>query len=265
MSLRSAALETWSGRLFLWPGRALYVGYAADTFMHAHHALQLCVSLDASFRLRGSAQARWRAHDVALVEPDRPHQLDGRGAQLALVYLDPESDGGRTLLAPGRPRAFVLHSRANLESLRDRLRSCSTRDEAVGAVDQLMRSVDPHPVSHRSADARVARLLERIRLHPELHVSAADAARSVALSSHRFQHVFRDSTGIPLRRYLLWSRLVAAVERVAGGGTLTDAAHAAGFSDSAHLSRTFRRMFGLAPSALKKDSQFVQAHHGRAG
>jgi AraC family transcriptional regulator len=35
------------------------------------------------------------------------------------------------------------------------------------------------------------------------------------------------------------------------GETLSTAAHAAGFADSAHLSRTARTMFGLAPSALQ--------------
>ena len=42
-----------------------------------------------------------------------------------------------------------------------------------------------------------------------------------------------------------------AVEAFAGGDSLTEAAHAAGFSDSAHFSRTFRRMFGLAAAALR--------------
>jgi AraC-like DNA-binding protein len=40
------------------------------------------------------------------------------------------------------------------------------------------------------------------------------------------------------------------VDVFAAGGSLTDAAHEAGFADSAHLSRTFRRMFGVAPSSL---------------
>lgn len=35
------------------------------------------------------------------------------------------------------------------------------------------------------------------------------------------------------------------------GETLADAAHAAGFADSAHLSRTARTMFGLPPSAMQ--------------
>jgi len=32
---------------------------------------------------------------------------------------------------------------------------------------------------------------------------------------------------------------------------LTEAAHGAGFSDSSHLSRTFRRMFGIAADSLR--------------
>ena len=41
------------------------------------------------------------------------------------------------------------------------------------------------------------------------------------------------------------------VRVVAGGASLTAAAHEAGFADSAHFSRTFRRMFGVAAAALK--------------
>ena len=35
------------------------------------------------------------------------------------------------------------------------------------------------------------------------------------------------------------------------GGNLTDAATAAGFASSAHLSSTFKRMFGLSPSDIR--------------
>ena len=34
------------------------------------------------------------------------------------------------------------------------------------------------------------------------------------------------------------------------GGSWTEAAHEAGFADSAHLSRTFKRMFGMNPATL---------------
>lgn len=45
-----------------------------------------------------------------------------------------------------------------------------------------------------------------------------------------------------------------AVEQLAGGKRLTEAAHHAGFADSAHFSRTFQRMFGLPAASLELTS-----------
>ena len=69
----------------------------------------------------------------------------------------------------------------------------------------------------------------------------------------------REQMGLPIRRYALWQRMLAALGDMAGGAPTTEAAHAAGFSDAAHLSRTFRAMFGVPPSELFKNSRFVQA------
>jgi AraC family transcriptional regulator len=60
-----------------------------------------------------------------------------------------------------------------------------------------------------------------------------------------------EHTGLPFRTYLLWLRLTKAVGVFAGGRSLTEAAHEAGFADSAHFSRTFRRMFGTQAAALR--------------
>ncbi|MET0401857.1 MAG: helix-turn-helix domain-containing protein, partial [Cystobacter sp.] len=49
------------------------------------------------------------------------------------------------------------------------------------------------------------------------------------------------------------------------GMPLGEAAQAAGFADAAHMSRTFRRMLGMPPSALRgaRRSQLVQARGAR--
>ncbi|MFN3163646.1 MAG: helix-turn-helix transcriptional regulator [Pseudohongiellaceae bacterium] len=75
---------------------------------------------------------------------------------------------------------------------------------------------------------------------------AADVAKDLALSEGRFLHLFKQEMGIAWRPYLLWRRLLCSVRLLNRGRSATETAYVAGFSDSAHLSRTFRKMFGLS-------------------
>jgi len=63
-------------------------------------------------------------------------------------------------------------------------------------------------------------------------------------------HIFTESVGVPLRPYILWLRLQRAACDLMEGYSVTSAAHSAGFSDGAHLTRTFRRMLGMTPTDL---------------
>jgi len=82
----------------------------------------------------------------------------------------------------------------------------------------------------------------------------------------RYLHRLRAYTGLPFRPYVRWLRILLAIESVLAGSSLTEAAHAAGFADAAHFSRTFRRHFGAAPltvlgqvQPVSSRSQIVQA------
>jgi AraC-like DNA-binding protein len=48
------------------------------------------------------------------------------------------------------------------------------------------------------------------------------------------------------------------MEEFGRGANLTNAAHAAGFSDSAHLTRTWRQMFGVSPTAMIGNARFYE-------
>src|SRR5262249_9357536 len=104
-----------------------------------------------------------------------------------------------------------------------------------------------------------------VKLHPNVHrvinylrerigVSSNFSLKTLAdvsgLSQSRFMHVFTESVGVPLRPYILWLQLQRAACELMDGRTVTEAAHSAGFSDAAHLTRTFRRMLGTTPSDL---------------
>lgn len=57
----------------------------------------------------------------------------------------------------------------------------------------------------------------------------------------------------------VWLRLQQALAEIARGSNLTEAAYAAGFADSAHLSRSFRQTFGIAPNVLLHPALSVEA------
>jgi AraC-like DNA-binding protein len=78
-------------------------------------------------------------------------------------------------------------------------------------------------------------------------------AAAVHLSPDRFRHLFMKETGVGFRAYLLWQRLDCSLTAYVDGQTLTEAAQTGGFADSAHFSRTFRRMFGIAPASVQPD------------
>ncbi|QGN56315.1 helix-turn-helix domain-containing protein [Novosphingobium sp. Gsoil 351] len=94
-------------------------------------------------------------------------------------------------------------------------------------------------------------MIDYARNHLDGSITLPTAARLAQLSDDRARHLFVKHTGLPFKTFVLWLRLERAVAKYAGGSSLTEAAHDAGFADSAHLSRTFRRTFGLPAAALR--------------
>jgi AraC-like DNA-binding protein len=99
------------------------------------------------------------------------------------------------------------------------------------------------------------------RLHPVLHhirqhdlersqISLVRLAEVAGLSPSRLMHVFTESLGMPLRRYLQRLRVQRAVDALAHGRSITEAAHIAGFADAPHLTRTLRRILGMTPREM---------------
>jgi AraC-like DNA-binding protein len=103
----------------------------------------------------------------------------------------------------------------------------------------------------------VGRALKSIpgRLENGHDVSLNTLAVIAGMSPSRFMHVFTESVGVPLRRYILGRRLERAYVELLAGASVTAAAGIAGFSDAAHLTRTFRRILGFTPTELLQDDR----------
>ena len=179
------------------------------------------------------------------------------GRMVAHLYVDPEGEPGRelqrtlfsgeTLVSIPAPRLAGLPAR-----LRAGFESPHRSDQSLIDLGRaILAKLAPGSERDERPEARVRRMSAWAAGRLDTPVSLADAAAHVGLSTGRARHLFVEETGCPSSTYLLWRRLMRAAELFSAGSSLTDAAHGAGFSDSSHLSRTFRRMFGITADSLR--------------
>jgi AraC-like DNA-binding protein len=202
---------------------------------HASHATTVMVGLDADV-IVGAVRGR-----AVLVPPGVVHSARCAGPTVSFTF-DPE-------LAPriagfARERGTsVLESRvaAPVHAV-----AASLADPHVlhGAGDDVATLLDRGTAAR--IDRRVARVAESLR---EGTLDRATLA-ATRLSPAHLRALFVRDIGVPIRTYALWRRLLHTLARI-GPCDYTTAAHAAGFADLAHFSRTCHRMLGYAPSQLQ--------------
>lgn len=238
--------------LYLWRGGALVVGPGIDSRAHSHYAAQLTVGLDRPFRTRLGAQDAWRETPAAIFAPNQVHQIDGEGAVLAHLFVELPQRLATDITVLDAAYQATPHFAGLHGALHAACGGALTIDGAQQLAQAWLQCALPDALASATLDRRVTQALDWIGAYPGNRLSGALLASKVNLSATRFTHLFRQKTGLSLSRYLLWSRLLLAVEAVAHGDNMTDAAHAAGFADLAHMSRTFRNTFGVVPSELQK-------------
>jgi AraC family transcriptional regulator len=248
------------GRILMWEGGSLWLMEALpaagrnanSTDFHSHHAVQLTFSLGARFQVRTRYQS---ISSDCVVGADVSHVLEAVGLG-AILFVEPESRAGRAI-------AHSLLGKTRLapvpDGLVDDLIAELKRAHAdAGKSNEFLIGIGRSIIARLAGfaepelpDRRVRNIIAQVASRLDDPMTLAAAAKSVDLSPGRLRHLFVEQTGLPFRTYLLWLRLTKAVAVFAGGRSLTEAAHQAGFSDSAHFSRTFRRMFGLPAAALQ--------------
>jgi AraC-like DNA-binding protein len=228
--------------------------------------MHLVLGLDGPVRIR-VADGPWTSMAGVLTAPDVPHCLDAEGREVLLVFFDPEGEAGGALSATltGPFRALSSAERDALAG--DAHPSRLMGPEGAAWTRRVVEVLGAGTLSPpRAIHPRVRRVLRLLHdLPPGEDASLATLAAQVRLSPGRLMHAFTESIGLPLRPYLAWLRLQRAAAAIVAGMPLGEAAQAAGFADAAHMSRTFRRMLGMPPSALRgaRRSQLVQARGAR--
>lgn len=240
----------------------------ADGFLYAGDHLRSAVTVRPSAVLLLSACGRPFELDVAgctlalqaaAVRPQVARGLDAGGVRLVslnihpthadyLAWLGLAGDGVQAL-----PLAAFARQAQALRSLCDGvLAQPDGQALAQALLDAVLPLLPPAPAAHALRPA----LLAWLQQHPE--ASLGELAARLGVSYHRMSHLFTQVLGLPFRHWRAFARTRRAAQHFKTASTLTGIAHEAGYADSAHLSRTWQRTYGLSPSFVRRDNS-VQA------
>jgi AraC-like DNA-binding protein len=96
-------------------------------------------------------------------------------------------------------------------------------------------------------DGRIAEALESLCGAPDV----ASATRQLGVSERSLERLVRAGTGRTPGYWKSLARIRRAARALSGRAALADIAADHGYADQAHMSREFRRWFGLSPSGFQ--------------
>ena len=120
---------------------------------------------------------------------------------------------------------------------------------ALDALLDYIGTILPCAPRAPPTDHPVHRVRATLRSDPLSEVPVSLLARQVGLSASELSRRFKERFRLSPVTYRKQLRLVLATRRLQQGRSITVAAHDAGFSDAAHLSRTFKLQYGITPSS----------------
>ena len=213
--------------------------------------------------LLDSHQRELQRAKTFLVPAGATVSIHARGSKVAQCFLDsmgvdyakliPQMSatvnlGGGALLHSG-----IRHEKNIIEHAAYLLTSRPSSEVAFELFDEWIGklNIDPDNV----ADPRVARAVSLIKENYAENVSVNTVAASVGLSVPRLSQLFKQVTGLPIRRFRLWYRIFATASKIGRGYTLTDAAIASGFADYPQMCRVFRELTGAKPATARDNTE----------
>ncbi|NKQ58279.1 AraC family transcriptional regulator [Amycolatopsis sp. K13G38] len=218
-----------------------------------------------AFTCRGAARTS-AAGMVMAFNPDEPH--DGHpaiadGFTYRIVHIGPELIRDVLGDAAQRPVGLPLFvepvlTDAVLAGALRRLHAAFAdsglaQDEALGAtVRALVGRGATRPVRSRALPVGVRRVRELLDAEYARDLRADDLAEAAGCSRYALHRGFVTAYGMAPSDYQRQVRLREARRLLATGAPPADAALAAGFADQAHLTRWFKRCYGVTPGVFQR-------------
>jgi len=257
---------------------AHFRGHVYHRHSHETYSLGVTESGAQGFTCRGAGHVSTTGLVMAF-NPDDPHDghaATGNGFTYRMIHMAPDLLTDLFADLTGAPPAMPLFAAPviadpGLAGAVRRLHQSLTgpadpleQSERLAAVAALAahhaagpRHADrpPHPRPAGLTPGDQARAADRVRafLSGEYaaQASLANLAEVAGCSRFAAYRAFRGRFGLSPSDYQRQLRLRAARRALAGGTAVADVAAATGFADQAHLTRWFRRCYGITPGAYR--------------
>jgi AraC-like DNA-binding protein len=196
------------------------------------------------------------------IRPLQERGLHAEHCELVSILVHPTHPEYRRFCAIAASGCQAL-DRDAFNDVDELLRNAYLGQLGVHGAQQLLETVVSIAVRYlpriRSRDVRCERIVQILQQNPYCQLN--ELCEAVNIAPERMPHLFARAVGLPWRSFQLWQKVRAVGVQMGSRRTLTQIAITAGFSDSAHLSKTWHQSFGAAPSRFF-DHRFVQVHYG---
>ncbi|MEP2026283.1 MAG: helix-turn-helix transcriptional regulator [Reichenbachiella sp.] len=238
----------------------IYLGKVEDNAFHHHYALQLTIGIDDKFVME--TEEGKLTSDSLIIHPQISHRLDSKGKFVLIFLFNPASTIGHFLAKHLTTSSVQDFEEEWVNYLRmfakDLFKNEINEKTFLSACINSMAEFNSRCLlTKHQMDKRVLATLQYLDRHAREIIPLKEMAEEMCLSESRFQHIFKEETGISYRRMQLWKRLLASFDHLRTTKTLTELAHQSGFSDSSHYSKTFKESFGFSPSDVFANSHLV--------
>lgn len=245
--------------LYVWDTQVLYAAWEETTTMHSLYSASLCFSVDLPSKIFLSNE-NYVEYTGVFLPPNTNYYQISKNTHIINIYIDPDSflferfsgnikDGVQFFDSTKIPYLKKI-----LDVLLDEK---SPNEEVLGCLKLLVDSVFGSLLQQKppeELDPRIFTVAKYLRSQTYLpqpeEVKLKILADIVNLSEDRFRHIFKETLLTSVRKFILSLRLKIAARNYHTSANFTEVAHLAGFSDSAHFSRTFRSAYGHSPSAV---------------
>ncbi|MGF1516658.1 MAG: AraC family ligand binding domain-containing protein [Nodosilinea sp.] len=254
--------------------RATYIRHSFARHTHDTFAVGVIQQGTEVFAYRGATHGAPKG-SVVLINPGEPHTghaADASGWTYRMLYPAvsllqrsiAETRAGAGAIYFPEPvvqdptlRDWLLRSHQVLEHQAPRLEQDS---RLLWTFAQLIaRHADHRPpwrsLGHETRSIAQAR--EYLEAHYSENPTLEELAAIAHLSPFYFLRVFRQQVGLPPHGYLNQVRLRQAKRLLGQGGAIATVAHLTGFADQSHLTRQFKRTWGVTPGQYQQRN-FVQ-------